>query len=57
MSDEVQNQQNVGAFDDGKEVSSLGPPAPSDDLAKCIRCRWAMPWGIAMADLRWAVGS
>ncbi len=27
MSDEVQNTQNVGAFDDGKEVSSLGPPA------------------------------
>ena len=37
------NAENVGAFDDGKEVASLGPPAPSDNLAKCIRCRRAMP--------------
>lgn len=31
MSDEEPNRQRVGAFDDGKEVSSLGPPAPSDE--------------------------
>jgi hypothetical protein len=26
------NAENVGCFDDGKEVSSLGPPEPSYDL-------------------------
>lgn len=28
MSNKLVDEQNVGAFDDGKEVSSLGPPTP-----------------------------
>lgn len=33
MKNEVENKENVGAFDDAKEVSSLGPPAPEAHLS------------------------